>query len=267
VPAKKPPRWTEYVDVDALIPDERNPKNHADKLLDESLARFGYTEQVMIDERTGKLVAGHGRRELVLRARDTGADPPDGIVVTAGRWRVPVQRGWASANDDESLAYLVASNRLVETGGWEQSIASTVQQLSDTALGLVGTGYTESDLQLLLAEAEAITANEGDDPDAGVLLAASDVTLGEPQHTVERGDVWNVGKHVLVCADVMTEHALWAPLLAEDVLFCPYPGPYVALAGRIDEVVLLLVQPDTYLAGHVVDKFAAVNGEDEVNRR
>lgn len=148
------PRWTEYVDVDALVPDERNPKRHDDAGLDDSLRRFGYTEQVMVDERTGKLVSGHGRRELVLRARAHGEAPPDGIVVDAeGRWLLPVGRGWSSKDDDDAFAYLVAANRWVEKGGWyDEALVSGLQALEQTEAGYAGVGYNHDDVNLMLAE-------------------------------------------------------------------------------------------------------------------
>jgi hypothetical protein len=96
------PRWTEYVDVDAIVPDERNPKNHADDVLDESLERFGYTEQVMVDERTGKLVAGHGRRALVLRARAKGGEPPGTEDAMTG---IECRGGFAAGMERTKQAY------------------------------------------------------------------------------------------------------------------------------------------------------------------
>ena len=107
----------------------------------------------MVDERTGLLSSGHGRRELVLRRRAEGGEPPDGIVVEDGIWKVPVQRGWSSANDDEAYAYLVAANRLSERGGWyEELLADGLVALREAEAGLAGTGYSNDDVDLLLAE-------------------------------------------------------------------------------------------------------------------
>lgn len=149
----KVPRWTEYVNVEELVPDPRNPKEHDHDTLDASLQRFGYTEPVMVDERTGTLVAGHGRRDLVLRARDAGAEPPNGVVVADdGRWMVPVARGWSSRDDDEALAYIVASNRLVERGGWaEELLVDALQVLESTDRMLDGVGYNAQEVEDMLA--------------------------------------------------------------------------------------------------------------------
>lgn len=273
-PAARMPRWTDYIDVEALVPDPRNPKNHADDDLDGSLERWGYTEQVLIDERTGMLSAGHGRRELVLRAKARHDNPvegeelpevPDGIIVDAdGRWLMPVQRGWSSANDVEALAYLVASNRLTEKGGWDQAahVAALEQVVAESAAGLEGVGYTPAEYEALIAEAQAAEV----DPEKSALLAAADVTVGEPQHRVAKGDGYTLTTesgivHRLECVDLMTGHDRWAQHLGPGVLFLPYPGPFITLAARFDSTPTLMVQPEPYLAGHILDKWAALRGE------
>lgn len=150
---RKGPRWTEYMDLDALQPDPRNPKAHDLDELNRAFERFGYVESVTIDERTGLLAAGHGRREQLLERKAAGLEPPDGVTVDAkGRWQVPVGRGWSSADDAEALAYLVTSNRIPELGGWrQQALAETLDQLRDGP-GLDGIGFSSGDVDDLLAE-------------------------------------------------------------------------------------------------------------------
>lgn len=174
MPPDTMPRWTDYIPVDDLVPDPRNPKGHDDAGLDESLDEFGYTEQVMVDERTGMLVSGHGRRELVLRARDAGLDVPDGIVVDdSGRWLVPVARGWSSRDDAHAYRYLVGANRFVENGGWvEEALAQGLRLLQETEAGLRGTGFSDAQVEDLLASIAPpgnlgdLTAKYGDPSDS-----------------------------------------------------------------------------------------------------
>lgn len=140
------------------VPDApRNVKLHADDTLDGSLERWGYTEPVLLDERTGRLVAGHGRKAMLQRARDGGAPVPDGVVVDAeGRWSVPVVRGWASTDDAEAEAYLVASNRLTEAGGWDPAGLYDLLDSLAAGPGLAGTGYAPGDLDDLLASLQEV---------------------------------------------------------------------------------------------------------------
>lgn len=142
-----------YEPLDDLVPDPRNAKLHADEDIDASIARFGFTEPGLVDERTGLLISGHGRRERLIAKRDAGEDPPDGVVVKAGVWLVPVIRGWSSTDDDEALAYLIAANQLVAKGGWDTAtLADHLTALDSAAAGLVGTGFDADYLDDLIAE-------------------------------------------------------------------------------------------------------------------
>lgn len=124
------PRWTEYRPLDEVARAARNPKRHDEENLAASLARFGYVEQITVDERTGKLVAGHGRLDALLARRERGEDPPDGITVDdAGVWAVPVARGWRSTTDAEAEAYLIESNQSVMLPGWDP--AGLAEMLDD----------------------------------------------------------------------------------------------------------------------------------------
>lgn len=144
----------EYLPLDDVQGHPENPKDHDLALLDESFDRFGFTEPVLLDERTGRLIAGHGRLERLRLRRDEGGGAPPGVVVRRdGTWTVPVIRGWSSANDDEARAYLVASNRLVEAGGWHDDLlAPLLDDLRNNAeVGLAGIGYDASQVADLLA--------------------------------------------------------------------------------------------------------------------
>lgn len=151
------PRWIEYLPVSSLVLDERNAKAHDVEELRRSLGRFGYTEPVMIDERTGRLVAGHGRTTLLLDDLAAGREPPDGVTVAEdGVWRVPVVRGWASENDNEAEAYLVASNQLVIAGGWiDRALVEALDRAAATPLGLAGIGFDTDELTRLREQLDA----------------------------------------------------------------------------------------------------------------
>lgn len=159
------PRWIEYLRLDDLAErfDERNAKGHDIDELRVSLGRFGYTAPIEIDERTGKLAAGHGRTELLLLEHESGeVDLPEGLMVADdGMWLAPVVRGWRSENDDEAEAYLVASNHLVEAGGWiDSALLASLDRINATDLGLRGTGYDVDELRALAAKLDADSGGE-----------------------------------------------------------------------------------------------------------
>ena len=103
------------------------------------MARYGVVEPPVVDERTGRLVAGHGRLEAFADAKAVGLDVPEGVRVNAkGEWLVPVIRGWSSRNDAEAEAYLVTSNELTITPGWDDNalaemLADMDRELADIA--------------------------------------------------------------------------------------------------------------------------------------
>lgn len=163
-------RRLEYMPVTDLPDDDRNPKLHAEADLDASIDRWGYTEPVLLDERTGRLISGHGRKAALLRAQDAGQHPPDGIAVNdVGEWLVPVVRGWASRSDNEAAAYLAAANQLTMAGGWDdQGLLDLLDTASGNDLGLTGTGFNDGDMDVLrrLCEAEAVIAGSAQSPGA-----------------------------------------------------------------------------------------------------
>jgi len=142
----------EYMRLSDIPEAEANPKRHADEQIAASIGRFGFADASILDERTGRLIAGHGRRRDLLRRQAEGKEPPEGILLDDdGEWMMPVQRGWASRSDDDAAAFLVGHNRTTELGGWDN------QELVDLLAGiddLDGTGYTEADLAQLAGDTE-----------------------------------------------------------------------------------------------------------------
>jgi DNA modification methylase len=186
-------RRIEYLPLSSLRGAKRNPKKHADAEVRTSIDRFGYVEPMVLDERTGTLVAGHGRREALSSMREKGDAPPAGVKADGDEWLVPVLRGWESRSDAEAEAYLVASNQLTIAGGWDNKELTAL--LSDlAALGpdtLLGTGFDEKSLGELLDE---VAPKDGQtDP--------NDVPDKIGHITVEPGQAYRLGDHLLVCGD------------------------------------------------------------------
>lgn len=183
-----------YTPLDELVPAERNGKGHDADLIAASVERFGFIDLPVIDERTGRLVAGHGRRAELLRARDAGEKPPDGVVVKAGKWTVPVVRGWASADDTEADAAGVALNASVPAGGWETEIlAAILTDVAESEAGLRGIGFDDRDLDAMLAQLAT-------EPDPEPERAEIPDSAGADPIT-RRGDLWHCGAHRVMCGD------------------------------------------------------------------
>lgn len=100
----------------------------------------------------------------------------------------------------------------------------------------------------------------------GSLLELVEVTIAEPRHQVEHGQVWRLDEHVLIIAEVLTEWQRWKDYLNGNVIFAPYPGPFIPLTLKAEESRLVMVQPDTYIAGHILDQYENVKGAGRVKR-
>ncbi len=174
----------------ALEAAKRNPKKHTSDI-STSIGRFGYVEPIVLDERTGRIVAGHGRREALMAMRKRGEQPPAGVVSDGDEWRVPVLRGWASRSDAEAEAYLLASNKLTEVGGWDESELGKI--IADLAAqdALDGVGFDDQEIARLLEESKAEAGEPDEEPE-------------EPDDAdvyVKPGELWALGDHRLVCGD------------------------------------------------------------------
>jgi hypothetical protein len=114
------PRRVEYVRLDDVQHAPRNPKLHDGPAITRAIEHHGFGELPLRDERTGRLVAGHGRHEQLVAMHSGGQSAPDGIVVDGdGMWRMPVVAGWASRSDSDAEAYVVGSNQITALGGWD----------------------------------------------------------------------------------------------------------------------------------------------------
>lgn len=73
-----------YERVRDVLPVSRNPKDHDVTRIRGLVERFGFTNPVLRDERTGRLVAGHGRCRWPAVDWHPGRPPPAGVVT--GGW-------------------------------------------------------------------------------------------------------------------------------------------------------------------------------------
>lgn len=112
----------EYVALSAVKRWPKNPKGHDREGISRSINRFGFVDPFLFDERTGRLVAGHGRLDDLELRRASGEPAPGHVKSTRKDWLVPVIRGVSFKNDQEAEAYLLATNRLVENGGWDDKL-------------------------------------------------------------------------------------------------------------------------------------------------
>lgn len=117
---------------------------------------------------------------------------------------------------DKLLLYFDAITALAELDADKLDAQTRKVDTADAAL---------MELAAKMRDDAGLPNGEDDTPADGSLLALVDVTLGEPQHQVFDGDIWQVGPHVLIAAGVFTDWSTWVPFLNDpDCLLRPTLG-------------------------------------------
>ena len=176
--------WTDYVPLESIEDAVRNPKRHLVDALAVLIAEHGYMHVGIRDERTGRSVAGHGRKKALISLHVSGAERPWGIrLADDGRgWLVPVQRGWASRDDRQAEEVISALNRAQDFAGVdsaiEWSIFDDLNAYDPDALDRLR--VSDEDMERLFAEVNPDLSDITGDPDG---QADPGPALGDDQDT------------------------------------------------------------------------------------
>lgn len=112
----------EYQPLSEIARWPGNPKKHDAAGIEASIDRWGFNDPVVLDERTGRLIEGHGRLDALAARKERGEAPPAHVAKREdGEWLVPVGRGVSFRNKAEAEGYLLAHNQLGAAGGWDDA--------------------------------------------------------------------------------------------------------------------------------------------------
>ncbi|MCC5828948.1 MAG: ParB N-terminal domain-containing protein [Phycisphaeraceae bacterium] len=168
--------------IDDIRPYERNPRLN-DKAVDavaESLREFGFRQPIVIDA-DGVIIVGHTRWKA---ARQLGLA------------KVPVHVA-TDLTPEQIRAYRIADNKTGEIAEWDLEILPIeLNELRELASGggfdMGVLAFDEEELGKLLNSAQGVT--EGlTDPD--------EVPEPPDDPVTQRGDIWVLGDHRLMCGD------------------------------------------------------------------
>jgi DNA modification methylase len=171
-----------WMDIDTLIPYDKNPRQHEDKdlaFLMRSLEYFGWRQPVQVQRGTNVLIAGHGRIEAAKRLGLTKAP------VIEMEDDVPVE-------DDD--AYRITDNASAELSRWHPYyLRENLVNLDTGGFDLSLTGFDDHYLK------EAMEA------DAGRGLTDDDAVPEPPEKPITKlGDIYKLGEHRLICGDALS---------------------------------------------------------------
>jgi DNA modification methylase len=174
-------RRIELWSIDKLKPYDRNSRTHSAEQVEQiasSMIEFGFTQPILVDSADG-IIAGHGR--LMAAKRLNLSEVP--VIVLD------------HLTDEQRRAYVIADNKLALNAGWdEELLAEELASLQGVGYDLSLTGFSDDELDELLAEVEAteVPPGEGNEDSSGEPPAVPVTVLG---------DVWVLGKHRLMCGD------------------------------------------------------------------
>lgn len=144
----------EYMELGELKRWPRNPKAHDEQAISDSIRTSGFIDPLVVDEKSGRMVAGHGRLSAVEKMWEAGEKAPEGIMVKAGKWYLPVLRGKSFKDERAAEKYLLAANRTVELGGWDNKDLARILSKYKDDTSLIGTGFTSAEVVKFLALAK-----------------------------------------------------------------------------------------------------------------
>jgi DNA modification methylase len=167
------------VPLDSLHTDPANARSHGPENMDAivaSLKRFGQAEPLVVHKQTGRVIGGNGR---LVAMKQLGWNDCDVVELYI---------------DELTATSLgIALNRTADLASWdEETLAKLLQELkAEDALD--GVGYSDDDLDKLLADLDINAGNDDvDDPGPGQ----------PPDKPISvTGDLWILGDHRLLCGD------------------------------------------------------------------
>jgi DNA modification methylase len=168
----------EEIEIERVIPYARNPRKNEAAVAKTaaSIKEFGWRQPIVVDKEY-VIIAGHTRlqaaKQLDLK-------------------KVPIHIA-DDLTEAQVKAYRIADNRVGEEADWDYELLKLeIEELDDLDLDLSLLGFDSGELEEIMIdpdELEAIPSEEDDEIPEAV----------EP--ICQKGDVWHLGEHRLLCGD------------------------------------------------------------------
>jgi DNA modification methylase len=190
----------ELRDITSIKPYEKNPRLN-DKAVDAvatSLKEFGFRQPIVVDTNS-VIIAGHTRYKAALKL---------------GLQKIPVHIA-TDLSPEQVKAYRIADNKTGEIAEWNLEILPIeISELQNSGYDLGLLSFSEKELTQLLKTdlTQGLT-----DPD--------DVPKPPENIVTQKGDVWILGDHRLLCGDC-TQFASFDTIFGEskaDMIFSDLP--------------------------------------------
>jgi len=172
----------EYLGVSVVRENPRSARRHSKKKvsqLADSIRRLGFNVPLIVDP-ANVVLAGHAR---LAAAKQVGMD------------EVPVVRV-AHLSDVEARAFMLAENKFGLNASWDfEVLAEELNELIDVGFEAVLTGFSEAEIDLTICSAEEARAIKSAKAPANCIPEPPAVPV------TQSGDLWQLGRHRLLCGD------------------------------------------------------------------
>ncbi len=206
----------EKMKTENLLPADYNPRKDLKpgdaeyEKLKRSIEQFGYVEPVIWNKTTGRVVGGHQRLKVLI---DMGITEVECVVV--------------EMDENKEKALNVALNKI--SGEWDKDkLALLITDLQAEDFDVSLTGFDAAEIDDLFKDTIGDKVKDDD----------FDVTAELQNPTITKlGDVWQLGRHRLVCGDATKPETYETLLGGEKVNLVitdpPYNVNYEGSAGKI----------------------------------
>lgn len=193
---------TEMVAIGKLHLNPANPRFNDEAVphVLASIERFGW-QQPIVAKRSGEVIAGNTRLKA---AQKMDFD------------EVPVV--WFDGTDLDATAFAIADNKTSEFAIWDEPALASLLQHLQAEDSLDGVGFSDVDVEELLASLV---------PDEDIVL--DDPGPGEPPEkpVTQVGDLWLLGEHRLLCGDSTTLSDVQRVMDGEQAALVATDPPYL----------------------------------------
>lgn len=249
----KPPLTIEWMALDELEQriDPENPKDHDVGALLESFEEFGYIDPVILNEKTGTVISGHGRIKTTRAAFNDGRDPPYNVHDDGRMWHLMVIRG-VTLTKVKGKAYLLAGN-MGDLAGWDEPKKLALLEQLAKARRLKGTGYDGDDVDRMRRFYERLQKRK----ERGGTTKKDEIAVLRKKWGTKPAQLWEIptesqagGSHRLLIGD-STLAKSWTQLMAGQhaaLVFTdpPYGVEYQDPQKRYDHMASDLLKRDDF---------------------
>ena len=205
--------YDEMRDIDALVLNPRNNNKHPPAQI-EQLAKIiaynGFRSPVVVSNRSGFVVKGHGRIEAAKQL---------------GLKQVPVDLQ-DYENEAQEWADMVADNKIASYAEFDETLTKDLlRDIAAAGIDIEMSGFSQEDADRLLAEAESQLEGDAHEND--------DLPERNAKAFVKLGDLIELGNHRLICGDSTDKATIERLMNGERAkLFATDPPYLVAYEGK-----------------------------------